>query len=380
MKRNSLIGLAIAAAVVVVLAVIFAQQRISETKPAVGGGLMFEGLIRKVNSVASIQVNNGNEIFTIVRKAQSWGVAEKSAYPVQFDLVKKTIMGVAELDLVAAKTKNPDRHGALGLNTPEAEEGGSIGLILADDTGTTLASLLVGKTVRAGGERRYVRRPNEDQTWLGNGGIDVGKTPLDWMEIILTQIRHDRIRKITFSHPDGDRAVLERMEQSDFDFTYMEIPGGMRALAPSKLNSVGGGLAFLSMKDVRLASGMNFDPREAIVTRFETWDGIVVTVSTIETDEKRWARFEAEFDESLVLETVPSVASDVDESADETEEAEDPQAVAREEAGTISTLTSGWAYALDDHKMDQLRKRSEDFIEPDLPDEADGSEDLTTNQ
>ena len=380
MKRNSLIGLAIAAAVVVVLAVIFAQQRISETKPAVGGGLMFEGLIRKVNSVASIQVNNGNEIFSIVRKAQSWGVAEKSAYPVQFDLVKKTIMGVAELDLVAAKTKNPDRHGALGLNTPEAEEGGSIGLILADDTGTTLASLLVGKTVRAGGERRYVRRPNEDQTWLGSGGIDVGKTPLDWMEIILTQIRHDRIRKITFSHPDGDRAVLERMEQSDFDFTYMEIPGGMRALAPSKLNSVGGGLAFLSMKDVRLASGMNFDPMEAIVTRFETWDGIVVTVSTIETDEKRWARFEAEFDESLVWEAVPSVASDVDESADETEEAEDPHAVAREEAGTISTLTSGWAYALDDHKMDQLRKRSEDFIEPDLPDEADGSEDLTTNQ
>jgi hypothetical protein len=215
---------------------------------------------------------------------------------------------------------------------------------------------------------------------LGSGGIDVGKTPLDWMEIILTQIRHDRIRKITFSHPDGDRAVLERMDQSDFDFTYMEIPGGMRALAPSKLNSVGGGLAFLSMKDVRLASGMNFDPMEAIVTRFETWDGIVVTVSTIETDEKRWARFEAEFDESLVWETVPSVASDVDESTDETEEAEDPHAIAREEAGTISTLTSGWAYALDDHKMDQLRKRSEDFIEPDLPDEADGSEDLTTNQ
>ena len=380
MKRNSLIGLAIAAAVVVVLAVMVAQQRTSETKPAGGGGLMFEGLIGKVNSVASIQVNNGDEVFTITRKAQSWGVAEKSDYPVQFDLVKEIIMGVAELELIAAKTKDPDRHGALLLNTPEAEEGGSIGLVLADDTGATLASLLVGKTVRAGGERRYVRRRNEDQTWLGSGGIDVGKTPLDWIEIILTQIRHDRVRKITLSHPDGDHAVLERMEQSDFDFTYMEIPDGMRALAPSKLNSVGGALAFLSMKDVRLASDMNFDPTDASVTRFETWDGVVVTVSTIEADEKKWARFEVEFDESLVLETVPSAASDVDESAEGTEEVEDPHAVAREEAGTISTRTRGWAYALDDHKMDQLRKRSEDFIEPDLPDEADGSEDLTTNQ
>ena len=60
-------------------------------------------------------------------------------------------MGVAELELVASKTKDPARHGVLGFNDPGTEEGASTRLVLADDSGATLASLLVGKTVRAGG-------------------------------------------------------------------------------------------------------------------------------------------------------------------------------------------------------------------------------------
>ena len=380
MKRNSLIGLAIATAVAVVLAILVVEQRTSETRPGAGGGLMFEGLMGKVNSVTSIKVDNGDEGFTLARNAESWGIVEKSNYPVRFDLVKKVIVGVAELELVASKTKDPDRHGALGLNAPEAKEGASIGLILADDSGANLASLLIGKTVRAGGEPRYVRRPDEDQTWLTNGSVDVGKKPLDWVDIILTEIRHDRIRKIVFNHPDGDRTILERMEQSDFDFTYLDVPDGMRASAPSKLNSVGGALAFLSMKDVRSESALNLDPTEETVTRFETWDGVVVTVSTIDVDGEKWARFHAEFNESLVFEKISVPEPSAGESDEEGGETVDPYAAERGEVSKISARTQGWAYVLDDNKMDQLRRRSEDFIEADVPDDEEGTGDLRTNE
>ena len=380
MKRNSLIVLAIVAAVVIVLASLAVRQRTFETKPSAGGGLMYGELLGKVNSVASIRVNNGSEIFTISRGAQGWGIAEKSHYPVKYDLVKKMIMGVAELDLVGAKTKDPSRHGALGLNVPEAEEGGSVGLVLLDDSGETLASLLVGRTERAGGARRYVRRPDENQTWLSSGGIDPDRKPLDWTDMILTQIRHDRIRKVEFMHPDGDQAVLERMDQSGFNFTYLGIPEGMRTVTPTQLNSVAGALAFLNMKDVRLAKELDFGPTKASIAKFETWDGIVITVSTIDVDDNKWARFDAQFDESLVVENTPPADSSVNESDEEAEEVEDPHATFREEAATISARTQGWAYVLDDNKMEQLRRRNEDLIEPDTPDEKDETGDLNTNQ
>ena len=379
MKRNSLIGLAVAAAVAIVLATLVVEQRTSETRPAAGGGLMFEGLLEKVNSVASLKVDDGGEGFTLTRTVENWGIAEKSNYPVRFDIVKKVIMGVAELELAASKTKDPARHGVLGLNDPGTEEGASTGLVLADDSGATLASLLVGKTVRAGGEPRYVRRPNEDQTWLSKGALDVGKKPLDWVDILLTEIRHDRVRKITFTHPDGDRSVLERMDQSDFDFTYMDIPDGMRALEPSKLNSVGGALAFLSMRDVRSASGLNFDSTEATVTRFETWDGIVVTVSSIDVDGDKWAQFQVEFNDSLIMVKASAPETSAGEPDEDGAEAEDPYAAQREEVSTISAKTEGWAYALDENKMNQLRRRSEDFVELEVPDD-EGADELRTNE
>ena len=379
MKRNSLLGLAVAAAVVVVLAILVVQQQTSETRPAAGGGLMFKDLLEKVNTVASIKVDDGGAGFTLTRTADSWGIAEKSNYPVRYDLVKKVIMGVAELELVASKTKDPARHGALGLNSPEAEEGASIGLVLADESGAALASLLVGKTVRAGGEPRYVRRPEEDQTWLSKGAVDVGIKPLDWGDILLTEIRHDRIRKITFTQPDGDRSVLERMDQSDFDFTFVDIPDGMRVLDPSKLNSVGGALAFLSMRDVRSASGLNFDPTEAVVTRFETWDGVVVSVSSIDLEGKKWAEFQVEFNESLVVGKDSAPEPSAEASDEDGAEAEDPYAAQREEVSTISARTEGWAYALDENKMNQLRRRSEDFVELDVPDDG-GADELRTNE
>ena len=61
MKRNSLIGLAVAAAVAIVLAILVVEQRTSETRPAAGGGLMFEGLLEKVNTVASLKVDDGGD-------------------------------------------------------------------------------------------------------------------------------------------------------------------------------------------------------------------------------------------------------------------------------------------------------------------------------
>ena len=87
-----------------------------------------------------------------------------------------------------------------------------------------------------------------------------------------------------------------------------------------------------------------------------------------------------QFDESLVVGNTPPEDLSADESDEEAEEVEDPHATLREEAVTIRARTEGWAYALDDNKMELLRKRNEDLIEPNTPDEEDESGDLNTNQ
>ena len=76
----------------------------------------------------------------------------------------------------------------------------------------------------------------------------------------------------------------------------------------------------------------------------------------------------------------PPADLSANDSDEEAEEVEDPHAIFREEAATISARTQGWAYVLDDNKMEQLRRRNENLIEPDTPDEKDETGDLNTNQ
>ena len=380
MNRKNLVWLTVAAVVVIVLAFFVAQQRISETRPAAGGGRMFDGLIDNVNSVSTIKVNNGKEGFTISRSEENWGIVEKSGYPVQYKLVKEVILGVAGLDLVAAKTKDPTRHNVLGLDVPGAvDAGGAVGLTLIDEKDTVLADLLVGNTIRAGDPRRYVRRPNEDQTWLGSGGVDVGREPLDWVETILTQIRHDRIRRVEYTDSMGDRAVLERQDRSGFKFTYLDIPDGMRSLPPSKINTISGTLAFLNFKDVRKEVDFDFGGDTVIETIFTTWDGLVVQVSTVEADGQHWAKFDAKFDEALTEPVDPPIGTNTsDDNAEE--EIEDPHKAIREEVKAISVRAIGWAYLLDQNKLSQLRRGSESFIEPDVPDEEEDAGEVVPDQ
>ena len=77
MKTRSLIVLAVVAVVVAVVAVFAVQDRESGTRHRVVGERLFPGLIERINSVASMEVTQGEDRYTIVRDGDVWGLAEK---------------------------------------------------------------------------------------------------------------------------------------------------------------------------------------------------------------------------------------------------------------------------------------------------------------
>ena len=135
MKTRSLIVLAVVAVVVIAGAVFAVRDRESGTRHRVVGEPLFPGLIESVNSVASVEVTQGEDRYTIVRDGDVWGLAEKGGYPAQFDMVKKTIVGVAEIALVEAKTSKRDRLAELYLAEPDAEDGAGTRIALRGEAG-----------------------------------------------------------------------------------------------------------------------------------------------------------------------------------------------------------------------------------------------------
>ena len=140
MRRNSLFGLGLAAVAAVVLAIVLVGREASENQTLDGDERMFAGLLGRANDVSIIEVVGGGEKFSIERVGERWIVPEKSNYPAKFEVVKKIIMDVAELELTAKKTNDPERHGVLGLASPAAEMGGALALQLFDFPRTAVDS------------------------------------------------------------------------------------------------------------------------------------------------------------------------------------------------------------------------------------------------
>ena len=368
MRRNSLFGLGLAAVAAVVLAIVLVGREASENQTLDGDERMFAGLLGRANDVSIIEVVGGGEKFSIERVGERWIVPEKSNYPAKFEVVKKVIMDVAELELTAKKTNDPERHGVLGLASPSAEMGGALALQLFDQEGASLASLLVGDKDRSGRDLRYVRYPNDNQAWLGSGGPEVAVDLLDWVDKNLISIRHDRVRKIFFSHEDGDSTELERLDRALFKYSIKNLPSGMKMASPAIVNASGGALSFLQFLDVRPLVEVSAGVEPVTRTRLQTWDGLIVTISLFEYDDLIWAHISAVFDQPLFIPLEKSV-----EAEDSSEDLDKVQSMQRE-AQEIEARHSQWVYLIEDEKIEKLSRRSEDLMKPDIPEEgSDGA-------
>ena len=368
MKTRSLIVLAVVAVVVAVVAVFAVQDRESGTRHRVVGERLFPGLIERVNSVASMEVTQGEDRYTIVRDGDVWGLAEKGGYPAQFDMVKKTILGIAEVALVEAKTSKRDRLGELYLAEPDAEEGPGTRIALRGEDGAELAAMILGKAARGGGGRRYVRRAGEDQAWLAEVAVDIGAKPMDWVDKTMTKLRPDRLRRVSISHGDGDDVVLEKADKENSNFTVPVLPEGAKVKAAMEINGIVSALSFLNIEDVAPATDIAFEGDELVTTRYETFDGLVITLISVTVGDVVWARFEAAYDAALAD---PVEEAPVEEEAEDGVElppgmeeikpltAEDVQA----EAEALGTRTAGWAFALPNFRADHLRKKLTAMIE-----------------
>ena len=369
MKTRSLIVLAVVAVVVIAGAVFAVRDRESGTRHRVVGEPLFPGLIESVNSVASVEVTQGEDRYTIVRDGDVWGLAEKGGYPAQFDMVKKTIVGVAEIALVEAKTSKRDRLAELYLAEPDAEDGAGTRIARRGEDGAELAAMILGKAARGGEGRRYVRRAGEDQAWLAEVAVDIGAQPMDWVDKTMTKLRPDRLRRVSITHDDdGDDVVLEKADKENSNFTVPVLPEGAKVKAAMEINGIVSALSFLNIEDVAPVADIAFEGETLVTTRYETFDGLVITLTSVTVGDIVWARFEAAYDAALADPVEEALVEEETEDGVELppgmEEikpltAEDVQA----EAEALGARTAGWAFALSNFRADHLRKKLTAMIE-----------------
>ena len=219
-----------------------------------------------------------------------WTLAEKANYPVDPAKVRELALALANLQLVEAKTADPQRLKRLELEEPGGEGASRGRSSCSAAMARRWRRAVVGKTSPAlyGGGRGgvYVRRAGDNQAWLAAGEIDV---PTDAMTLIgseLIDVPTEQVARVVMQPPGGSASTLSRPDAAGDFVTDATLPEG-RKLDPVKVESLAGTLGGLTMTDVRPASEVTLGP-DARHARFETFAGGSVDVTL--TSDRRGRR------------------------------------------------------------------------------------------
>ena len=364
MTRNHLVGLAVVAVLAVAGAVAVSignGPRTGSDTPSANARL-FPDLAGHINDVAKVIIARKAETVTLAKTGDAWGVAEKYGYPADFEKVRKLLVNLAELRPLEQKTSTPDLFPDLQLEDLSAPDAKSVLLTLKTADGKDLLATFVGKERFArggtGNDGIYIRKANENQTWLAKGTLGVEQGAVNWLDKSLADVAHERVAKVTVTQPDGTALTVSRAKVADAHFTLPDIPKGKKA-KEWDIDQVAAPLEGLQLEDVLPAKDVPYPSGgKSGSAEFTTFDGLTVHVDLLPKDKDTWLHFAASY-------TAPAAApSEDDVKAGKLKKPDDVQ----KEAAALNTKAKDWVYKVPDWKLDNLRKKAADLVEDEKKD------------
>jgi len=332
---------------------VFQRNQATASRPPPGS--LFPGLIDRVNEIEHIDVQTPKLSFSIDRaNSGQWKVKERNGYPVKFETIKQAVVGIANTRLLETKTAKPDLHDRLFLKSPKEGGRGTI-ISLDDSSGETIAAIVVGKTksspTKSEDGIHYVRRLDENQSYLASGRIEVWETIDRWLDNTMPTIDRLRVRAATTIQADGSRAGVSRNNPDSRDFKIINIPKGMKPLHDTAGNALGSALGFLSFEDVRPASKVDFMGANKAI--FKTFDGITIELTIKKEKEHHWLQIITRFDKADVM-----LNGLTPEQIKKMKNIED----AKNEVTKFNKRFSYWAYRIPEYKAKDFMTGAEQLL------------------
>ena len=278
MKRQQLLVFSAITIVVIVAAGLFTHSRAPQTK--IEKETLFPELADKINDVARIEIVSEDRTVILQKQDKLWVLQSADNYPAQFDKVKDTVISLSELKILATKTDKPKLYSELGVEGPDAEDSTSQLLILKDQSGTPLVSLIVGKSRKSSaGKSRpnlYVRKPDAKNALLVEGYLQIKSHNADWYERYVIHIPAARIQNINIVKSNGNHLKINKPSEGETEFKLVE---GKTASPSVLLNKLATFFEDMRVDGVHGIDSFEF-PDDATLTTFTTFNGLVIIVKS----------------------------------------------------------------------------------------------------
>ena len=300
MKTRTLTALVVLGVIAIVGGWWFGTAETPSPRAFNAGNLMFPDLAPRLRDAARIEIVHQGKMMAIVKHGDTWGLEDRGGYAVQTPKLRGMLTALTELRLVEPRTTDPAEFSRLGVENPDETNGTSDLLRVLDPSGKPIVALIVGhRRVRTQGnvpEQVYVRRPDDNQSWLAEGNLQVDADPQLWFDRDIMNIDHGRIASVAVdrggSAPNGaDQLDFARDGQK----LVLKQPADHPPLDDYKLEDVDRGLELLTFQDVQTDSQPVGDRIGQTV--YTTGDGLTVTLTAFKGEKDIWVRFTASGDD-----------------------------------------------------------------------------------
>ena len=296
MNQKTLIGLAVAALVAIVIAIAVNHSKQPRSENAGGeetSAYLVPALHDHVNDVDKIVFIGAENkpVATLNRGAEGWSIAEKGGYAVDTGKLREFLLKLADAKLVEQKTANKDKYATLGVEDVADKDAKGVEVEVGGIAQPV--KLIIGNTNTHGGT--FVRRAGEAQSWLASGNISVDKKAENWLRKDLVDVAANRIASVAIARPDGKTVHIAKQDEGDANFKLADVPKGREAGSEFTVNGLASTLGGLRFDDVVPAKDAAPGDKP-LKARYATFDGLIVDVVAWEKDGKDYAQLTATTD------------------------------------------------------------------------------------
>ena len=328
--------------IVIIVAAIINQSRAPKT--IIEKKILFPQFADKINDVTRIEVKSSTDRNVILQKMQGgqWVVESADDYPANIDKIRDVVISTSQLKILATKTDNPDLYPDLGVEEPEGKNTSSLLLTLSDQSGATLASLIVGKPRKnstvSTRPNLYVRKADGKNALLVEGYLQLKSNNNDWYERNIIHIPASLIQNVKIVKNTSNHFVINKSSAGDTEFKIVE---GHTSSPLVLLNRLSTFLEDMNVEGVHAVNNFEF-PEESTITTFKTFDGLIITVKSCLSDGKYFAHF------SFAAEATS------ESSVDEVSEDNSETISAKEKSQQLNQSLSHWVFEIPEFKFETL--------------------------
>ena len=217
-----------------------------------------------------------------------WVLPERGNYRANQELVTETLLALADLKALEARTQKPEWHRALGLVVPE-DLGRAMRFKVRAQDETVLTSLLLGNEQESEAEAKqdvktygpelrqfYARQEGDDQAWLARGRLPRNPNVAAWLDRDLARHELADLKSVSFNK-GGQKFKLLRVTPTDWS-----MGGGDKWVSDFKA---------LQPDEVTQAEAIDFATAQPMVLRYT--NGLVIRYENVGAATVIWSRISA---------------------------------------------------------------------------------------